>query len=242
MRADQRDNKEIRKITITGDILKYPYGSVLIRTGDTIVLCTASVEEKVPSYIKGSGRGWITAEYSMLPASNAQRKQRDISRLRLDSRSAEIQRLIGRSLRSSVDLSKLGERTIWIDCDVLQADGGTRTASVTGGFVALYSCINRLMSEGLIKENPLSSFTAAVSVGIVDGEVMLDLCYTEDSQAIADSNFVMNERGEFIEIQATGEARPIAKAELIKMTEYAEYGITQLIAAQKSALGMEPTA
>lgn len=239
MRADGRENNELRKITVTRNYLKYPQGSVLIEFGDTKVICTAFVEEKVPIFMKGSGKGWITAEYNMLPGSNMQRKQRDISKLKLDNRSAEIQRLVGRSLRSVVELNKLGERTIWIDCDVIQADGGTRVASVTGSFIALYDAIQYLLNNKLIQIDPIKFFAAAVSVGIVNDIPVVDLCYAEDSRAIADMNVVMTEEGSFIELQATGEERPIREVEMDQLMLLATNAIMEIIQIQKEALGLK---
>ncbi len=238
MRIDGRENNELRPIKITRNYLKYPQGSVLVEFGDTKVICTAIVEEKVPPFMKGMGKGWITAEYNMLPASNAQRKQRDITKLKLDGRSAEIQRLVGRSLRSVVDLPKLGERTIWIDCDVIQADGGTRVSAITGSFVALYDAIRYMMNAKMIDRNPIRYFAAAVSVGIVNDEAVLDLCYEEDSHAMADMNVVMAEDGSFIELQATGEERPIKETEMDQLMLLATNGIMKIIQIQKEALGI----
>ena len=202
MRIDGRLFNELRPVRITKNFTKYGEGSVLIETGDTKVLCTASVEEKVPQFLKGMGRGWITAEYSMLPRSTAVRKVREIVRGRPEGRTQEIQRLIGRSLRSIVNLDKLGgEYTIWIDCDVLQADGGTRTASITGSFVALVDALGHMKKQGIIKEIPVTDMVAAVSVGIVDGEIALDLCYAEDSKAQVDMNLVMTGIGKLAEAQ-----------------------------------------
>lgn len=239
MRFDKRKNDEIRPIRITRNYLKYPHGSVLIEFGDTKVICTAIVEEKVPQFLKGSGQGWITAEYNMLPGANAQRKQRDITKLKLDGRSAEIQRLVGRSLRSVTQLEKLGERTIWIDCDVIQADGGTRVASITGSYIALYDAISYLINAELLKENPIQYHMAAVSVGIVDNEPMVDLCYAEDSKAIADMNVVMTEQGNYIEIQATGEARPITEVEMDQLLLMSKNAIMQIIQIQKQVLELK---
>ena len=238
MRIDGRAADELRPIKITRNYIKYPQGSALVEFGDTKVLCTAMVEEKVPPFLKGQGRGWVSAEYSMLPGANAQRKQRDISRMKLDLRSAEIQRLVGRALRSVTDLEKLGERTVWIDCDVLQADGGTRVASITGGFVALYDAVRYLLEKDLIRENPIRSFAAAVSVGIVDEIPLVDLCYAEDSHAIADVNVVMNDEGSFIELQATGEARPIRESEMDQLLLLATQAVMNIIQIQKKALGL----
>ena len=238
MRTD-RKNEQLRNITIQRNILDNPQGSVLIASGNTKVICTAFVEEKVPGFLRGQNKGWISAEYSMLPGANAQRKQRDISKLKLDGRSAEIQRLIGRSLRSIVDLEKLGERTIWIDCDVINADGGTRTASITGSIVALRDALDKLLAQGLITEDPMPKYAAAVSVGVVDGEVLTDLCYTEDSHAEADCNVVMDEDGNFIELQATGEARPIKKEEMDRIVAQAQKAIFELIEIQKAAINKD---
>lgn len=238
MRIDKRKYDELRKITITKDYLKHPQGSVLIEFGDTKVICTAMIEEKVPPFLRNSGRGWITAEYSMLPAANPQRKQRDIGKLKLDGRSAEIQRLIGRSLRSVVDLNLLGERTIWIDCDVIQADGGTRCASICGGFVAMYDAVLKLIASGNLKTNPITTFASAVSVGIGREQFLLDLCYAEDSTAIADVNVVMTEEGSFIEIQATGEARPITENEMVVLLSMAKKATKEIIEIEKKALGL----
>ena len=207
-RIDNRSNNQIRQVKITNNFTKYAEGSVLIEMGDTKVICTATVEDKVPAFKKGTGEGWITAEYSMLPRATQERNVRSISRLKLDGRTTEIQRLIGRALRSVVDLSVLGEITVTIDCDVIQADGGTRTASVIGGFMAMMQAFNKLYKEDKLPCIPVSSFISAVSVGIVDGEPLLDLCYEEDSQAQVDMNVVMNEKGQFIEIQGTGEKFP----------------------------------
>ena len=238
MRIDGRSPDELRNIKITRNYLKYPQGSVLIEFGDTKVICTTFIEEKVPPFLKGSGQGWITSEYSMLPGSNAQRKQRDITKLRKDGRSSEIQRLIGRSLRSVVDMKAFGERTVWIDCDVIQADGGTRVASITGSFVALYDAMLYLMNKQVISKNPIKYFAAAVSVGIVDDEPLVDLCYQEDSRAIADMNVVMTEEGSFIELQATGEERPIKEVEMDRLMLMSTDAIMKIIQIQKEVLGL----
>ncbi len=237
MRTDRKTN-ELRDVQIITDFTKYAEGSVLCCFGDTKVICTAMAEERVPGWLKGSGSGWLSAEYSMIPSANAQRKARDISKLKLDGRSAEIQRLIGRSLRSCIDLEALGERTIWVDCDVIQADGGTRVTSITGGFVALYLAVQKLLEEKLLKTDPIKFFMAAVSVGIVEDELLCDLCYKEDSAAMLDMNVVMNERGEFIELQATAEGRCATKAEMSSLTEMAQDGIFEIIKKQKEALGV----
>ncbi len=235
-RIDNRTPNELRPVKMTKDFIMHPSGSVLIEMGNTKVICTATVEEKVPPFKKGSNSGWVTAEYSMLPGSTNFRKQRDASRGKIDGRTMEIQRLIGRSLRSVISMEKLGERTIWIDCDVIQADGGTRTASITGGFVALAIAVNKLLEQGLIKENPIQEFVAAVSVGIKDGIPLLDLCYEEDSSAHVDMNLIMTESGKFIEVQGTGEEAPFSKEELFKLLDLGDEGIQQLIKAQRDIL------
>ncbi len=235
MRADGRRPDEARKISIQPDFVGTAAGSCLIATGKTRVICTASVEESVPAWRRGSGQGWVTAEYAMLPASTGTRKKRDgVSR---DGRGVEIQRLIGRSIRQAVDMRLLGERTITLDCDVLEADGGTRTASITGAMVALACAVDRLMREGKLKVSPIVHQVAAVSVGIVDDEVCLDLCYREDSSAQVDMNCVMNERGAFIELQGTGEGRAFTPEELTRLTAYGRLGVDALMRAQREALG-----
>ncbi|MBE0450410.1 MAG: ribonuclease PH [Clostridia bacterium] len=234
MRIDNRTNNELRPVKITRNYLMHPAGSVLIEMGNTKVICTATVEEKIPHFLKGTGSGWVTAEYGMLPGSTGQRKTRNTKGI--DGRSQEIQRLIGRSLRSIIDLKALGERTIWIDCDVIQADGGTRTASITGAFVALSDAVFKIMEKGLIKTSPIMTNVAAVSVGVVDGEVMLDLCYEEDSAAHVDMNLVMTAEGEYIELQGTGEERPFDKQQLQALLESGESGIETLIKAQNKAM------
>ena len=237
MRKGKRKNDELRSVNITRSYTKYAEGSVLIEMGETKVICNASVEERVPPFLKGSGTGWITAEYSMLPRSTGQRKVRESSRGKVDGRTQEIQRLIGRALRSVVDLSKLGERTIWIDCDVIQADGGTRTASITGSFIALVDALYKVYMNGKISEIPLKSFVSAVSVGVVGSQPMLDLCYEEDSAAQVDMNVVMTDLGEFVELQGTAETHPFTRAELNEILELAEKGNRDLIEIQKKALG-----
>ena len=236
MRKDGRKQNELRDIKITRNYTKHAEGSVLIEAGDTKILCTATVEEKVPPFKKGSNQGWVTAEYAMLPRATQTRNPRDIQRLKLNGRTSEIQRLIGRAFRSIVDLSALGERTIVIDCDVIQADGGTRTASITGGFVALMDACAKLKKRGLIKTVPIKAFVAAVSVGVVSGNELLDLCYEEDSQAKVDMNIVMNDKGQFIEVQGTGEQSPFSKTELEKLLALGEKGVHELIVLQKMAL------
>ena len=216
---NNRKKDEIREIRISKEYIKYPEGSVLIELGNTKVICNATVEEKVPPFLKGSSKGWITAEYSMLPRATNTRNKRESSNGKLTGRTMEIQRLIGRSLRAAIDLKKLGERTIMIDCDVIQADGGTRTAAITGGYLALELAVNKLLDSGKITENPIVSKIAAISVGIVDGEVLLDLEYEEDSRAEVDMNIIMNDRGEFVEIQGTGEGKTFNLKELNSLLE-----------------------
>lgn len=236
-RIDNRSREELRKVRISKDYLKHPHGSVLMEMGDTKIICTAMVDDRVPPFLKGTGQGWITGEYSMLPGSTEHRKIRDAARGRIEGRTQEIQRLIGRSLRAAVDLDKLGERTIWIDCDVIQADGGTRTASITGGFVALVEALNYLYQRGEIKEIPLSNFVAAVSVGLVEDLAMLDLCYEEDYRAQVDMNVVMTDDNRFVEIQGTGEGHVFSREELDEILSLAEKGNQELIKIQKEVLG-----
>lgn len=231
-----RLNDQMRPVRIIPGFLKHPDGSVLIETGDTRVLCSAMVEERVPPFLKGSNSGWVTAEYSLLPASTETRSAREASRGKISGRTSEIQRLIGRSLRAIVDLDKLGERTIWIDCDVIQADGGTRTASVTGSFVALYLALKKLKDKGTIEDIPLKDYVAAISVGIVEGIPVLDLEYVEDSGADVDMNVVMTGRGDFVEIQGTGEKSVFSRQDLDALLGLAQKGIQELIALQKNIL------
>ena len=235
-RIDSRRTDELRPVTIEPDYLKFPEGSCLISCGNTKVLCAASVEDGTPPHV-APGSGWVTAEYSMLPRANRQRSRRDIDKLKLSGRSAEIQRLIGRSLRASIDLEKLGERTVTIDCDVLQGDGGTRTASVTGGFVALALACKKLVNDGILTENPIRSYVAGVSAGIIDDVPMLDLPYEEDCRAMVDLNCVMNDSYEIIELQGTGERRAFTAEEQRILTTLCEKGLRELIAFQKDALG-----
>jgi ribonuclease PH len=237
LRIDKRDNTELRPVKITRNYIMHAEGSVLIEVGNTKVICTASVDEKVPPFKKGLGEGWVTAEYSMLPRATSVRNNRDISKLKLNGRSQEIQRLIGRSLRSVVNFGLLGERTIIIDCDVIQADGGTRTASITGGFIAMLDACKSLVHNGLIEKIPITDFVAATSVGLINGVEMLDLCYGEDSNAIVDMNVVMTGKGEFIEIQATGEQSPFKRQQFDKLLSYAQNGISKLVDIQKDVLG-----
>lgn len=234
-RIDGRENDQLRPVEILPGINRFAEGSCLIRCGNTHVLCTASVEERTPPHVP-EGEGWVTAEYSMLPRANRERSRRDISKLKLSPRSAEIQRLVGRALRAAVDLKKLGERTITIDCDVLQGDGGTRTASVTGGFVALSYACWKLVEEGVIPEMPITTCVAAVSAGIVDDVPMLDLCYEEDSSAMVDLNCVMNHEGEIIELQGTGEGRAFTIAEQRQLVHLCAKGIREIQAIQKAVL------
>ncbi len=234
MRIDQRANDALRPVVFTRNYIMHPAGAVLVEMGHTKVICTASVEEKVPGFLKGKGSGWVTAEYSMLPGSTGMRKSRNTKGI--DGRSQEIQRLIGRSLRSVVDLEALGERTIWIDCDVIQADGGTRTASITGAFVALNDAVNHLIETGALKASPIRTQVAAVSVGIVGGEPMLDLCYEEDSCAQVDMNVIMTGEGEWIELQGTGEERPFTQAQLMTLLELGSKGVQSLIEAQTAVM------
>ena len=239
MRSGARRNDQVRNAKITRNYIKHAEGAVLIEVGDTKVICTASIEEKVPPFLKGSGEGWITAEYNMLPRSTATRKPRDISRLKIDGRTMEIQRLIGRALRSVVDLKALGEKTIWIDCDVIQADGGTRTTSICGAFVALVDAMNKLHKQKPFKVYPTRKFLCATSVGIVGEEKLLDLCYEEDSIARVDMNVIGTDDGEFVEIQGTGEEAPFNRAELNELLDLAEKGIKQMIQLQKDCLKMD---
>ncbi len=233
-RIDGRDNYQIREIKITRNFTKYAAGSVLIEAGDTKVICTATIEEKVPPFIRNEGKGWVTAEYSMLPSSTQNRKIRESSRGKIEGRTQEIQRLIGRALRSVVDLEQLGERTIWIDCDVIQADGGTRTASISGAFIALMDALYKLKNEGKLENIPIRNYLAAISVGVVEGETLLDLNYYEDFNAKLDMNVVMTDDGEYIEIQGTGEEAPFNKKELSSLLELAERGINEIIDKQKT--------
>lgn len=236
MRIDGRKNDQMRQTKITRNYIKYAEGSVLIEVGDTKVICTASLEDKVPPFLKGMGEGWITCEYNMLPRSTQVRKTRDISKLKVDGRTMEIQRLIGRALRSVVDLKALGEKTIWIDCDVIQADGGTRTSSITGSFVALVDAVNKLHKQNPFNIYPIRNFVSAVSVGIVKDTKILDLCYLEDSTAKVDMNLVMTDAGEFIEIQGTGEESPFSRKDLDELILLGEKGTKQMIQIQKECL------
>ncbi|MBZ0071841.1 MAG: ribonuclease PH [Thiohalobacteraceae bacterium] len=236
MRPSQRAANELRPVRLTRRYTKHAEGSVLVEFGDTRVLCTASVEERVPGFLRGKGRGWVTAEYGMLPRSTGARMDREATRGKQGGRTLEIQRLIGRSLRAVVDLKALGERSITIDCDVIQADGGTRTASITGGYVALADAIRHLLDQRTITTNPLQAQVASVSVGIYQGTPVLDLDYTEDCNAETDMNVVMNDHGDFIEVQGTAEGHPFSRAELMDMLDLAQGGIFRLIEAQRQAL------
>ena len=231
-RSDGRTRDELRKVIITRPFNKYAEGSCLIEMGNTKVICTASVEESVPPFLKGTGNGWVTAEYGMLPRSCQTR----IPRHKDSGRTFEIQRLVGRSLRTVTDMKSIGERSIWIDCDVLQGDGGTRTASITGAFIALADAFNKMKKDGLIRKIPLRDFVAATSVGIIAGEMMLDLAYDEDSKADVDMNIVMTSAGEFIEIQGTAERKTFDRKQMDKLLELAENGISKLIGIQRSLL------
>ena len=228
---------ELREVKITPHYIKYPEGSVLVEMGETKVLCNATIEDKVPPFLRGQNKGWVTAEYAMLPRATEVRNQREAIRGKISGRTNEIQRLIGRSLRAVIDLEKLGERTIILDCDVLQADGGTRTASITGAFVALVLALGKMVEEGVLEKIPLRDWLAAVSVGKVKDTLLLDLAYAEDSQAIVDMNVVMTGSGNFVEIQGTAEGYPFTHKELDHLLALASQGIKQLIAVQKKVLG-----
>ncbi len=234
-RSDGRQALDLRKVRIVRNYLKYAEGSVLVEFGDTKVICAASVEEKVPPFLKGMGEGWVTAEYSLLPRSTQVRNVREVAKGKPSGRTHEIQRLIGRALRSVVDLKALGERTVIIDCDVVQADGGTRTASITGAFVALVDAVDTFYAPG--HTFPVTDFLAAVSVGVVGGQVLLDLCYEEDSRAAVDMNLVMTGEGHFVEVQGTGEQAPFSKDQLQTMLAAGEQGVAALIDCQKDVLG-----
>lgn len=237
-RPSKRANNELRAIEIIRNYTKHAEGAVLVKFGDTHVLCTASVDEKVPSFLKGKNQGWVTAEYGMLPRSTGSRMDREAARGKQSGRTQEIQRLIGRSLRAIIDLEKLGERSIQIDCDVIQADGGTRTASITGAYVALHDAITYLQKQGLIAESPLRDFVAAISVGVYQGVPVLDLDYIEDSDCDTDMNVVMTGSGGFVEIQGTAEGEPFKRYEMSAMLDLAQEGIDMLISKQKVALGL----
>ncbi len=239
-RFDGRNPDELREIAITPHFTRHAEGAVLIEVGDTKVICTVSVEERVPPFLKGKGEGWITSEYGMLPRATSTRMQREATKGRPSGRTYEIQRLIGRSLRTVIDMKALGERTLWVDCDVIQADGGTRTASITGAFVAVVEALQQLKKQGSFTELPLLDYVAATSVGKVNGEILLDLAYEEDSKAEVDMNIVKTGRGLFVEIQGTAEQKPFSDDELQQLMAVADKGIQQLIAAQKAVVGDLP--
>ncbi len=235
-RSDNRAPGQMRPVELIPDYINTAEGSVLISVGNTRVICTASIEETVPQFMRNSGKGWISAEYSMLPRATLTRTPREVNKGRPSGRTHEIQRLIGRSLRAVADMQKLGERTIWIDCDVIQADGGTRTASITGAFVALGLALQKLVLAGTLTSVPLRDFVAAVSVGIVDGEILLDLCYEEDSRADVDMNFVMTAGNKFVEVQATAEHKVFDEGQFAAMISLAREGVQSLIAKQQKTL------
>lgn len=236
MRADGRKERQLRPIVITPSYIKHADGSALIEVGDTRVICTAKLEERVPNFLRNTGKGWITAEYGMLPSSSQVRIPREAARGRIGGRTHEIQRLIGRSLRAIANLEGLGERTVWVDCDVIQADGGTRTASITGAYVALVEAVRRWTKQGMIQGDPIKDSVAAVSIGIVEGKVLLDLNYDEDSRAAVDMNFVMTGSGRFVEVQGTAESAPFTKKGLDRMAEIAKKGIRELLKIQRQVL------
>jgi ribonuclease PH len=238
LRSDGRAPNQMRPVKITPDFITVAEGSVLIEVGQTRVICTATIDAGVPSFLKGAGKGWLTAEYGMLPRATEQRTTRESSRGRQSGRTLEISRLIGRSLRAVTDLEKLGERTVWVDCDVIQADGGTRTASVTGAFIAVALAFERLVAGGMLKSVPLKDSVAATSVGLIDGEPTLDLCYEEDARAEVDMNVIMTGKGRFVEIQATAEGRPFGGEELDRLLGLAAGGIGKLVEQQRSLIRM----
>ncbi len=237
MRKSGRQKDEIREVKITRNYLKHPQGSVLIEMGETKVICTATLEEKVPPFLRNSGKGWLTAEYAMLPMATQERNKRESAQGRIGGRTHEIQRLIGRSLRAVTDLESFGENTVYIDCDVIQADGGTRTASITGSFVALVDLFRKMMEEGKCTTMPVQDYVSAVSVGILEGQLLLDLEYAEDSQAEVDMNVVMTGMGKFIEVQGTAEKVPFSQERLLAMIDLAGQGIRKLTEIQKQTLG-----
>jgi ribonuclease PH len=237
MRSDERAAEQLRPTTITPGFLMHAEGSVLIETGRTRVICAASVEDRVPQFLRNTGKGWVTAEYGMLPRATSTRTQREASAGKVGGRTQEIQRLIGRSLRSVTNLNALGERTIWIDCDVIQADGGTRTASITGAFVALALAIEKLRERDVLKSVPITDYVAATSVGIVDGEPLLDLAYEDDSRAEVDMNIVKTGDGRFVEVQGTAEAIPFGREALLTLLDLADAGIRQLVDKQRAIVG-----
>ncbi len=237
MRSDKRPADQLRPITITPNVNEHAEGSVLIEAGRTKVICTASIEDRVPPFLRNSGKGWVTAEYGMLPRATSTRTQREATAGKVGGRTQEIQRLIGRSLRAVMNLPALGERTIYLDCDVIQADGGTRTASITGAFVALALALGKLKERGTLKTIPLTDYVAATSVGIVDGEVLLDLAYEDDSRAEVDMNIIKTGDGRFIEVQGTAEAIPFGRDALNSLLDIADIGIAQLIEKQRALVG-----
>ena len=239
-RQDGRKNDEIRDIKITRKYISHADGSVFIEMGNTRIVCTATFEDKVPPFLRGKGTGWITAEYDMIPGSTPRRVIRPQSSGRINGRTHEIQRLIGRSLRAAVDLDKIGERTIWLDCDVIEADGGTRTASITGSFIALFDCLQGMIEKKLIDEMPIESFVAAISVGIVNGEVLADLCFIEDSNAGVDMNVVANSKDNLIEVQSTAEGAPFSREQFDEMLGTAMQAIADIIELQKKILSHRP--
>src|SRR6476619_3637273 len=237
MRSDQRTANQLRETTITPNYLLHAEGSVLIQAGNTKVICAASIEDRVPGFLRNTGKGWVTAEYGMLPRATNTRTQREASAGKVGGRTQEIQRLIGRSLRSVTNLPALGERTVWVDCDVIQADGGTRTASITGAFVALALALEKMRERDMIRTIPLSDYVAATSVGIVDGEPLLDLAYDDDSRAEVDMNIVKTGDGRFIEVQGTAEAIPFGRDALLSLLDLADHGIAQLVEKQAALIG-----
>jgi ribonuclease PH len=236
MRVDGRRDDELRQVKITGGYARYAEGSALVEVGNTRVICTATLEDRVPLFLKDKGKGWVTAEYSMLPRSTPTRSARDSVAGRISGRSHEIQRLIGRSLRSVVDLGALGERTIWLDCDVIQADGGTRTASITGAFISLAHAVKYAMDRGMLTRPPIRDFLAAISVGVVDGAPVLDLCYEEDVAAEVDMNVVMTGGGEFVELQGTAERKPFGRETMGRLLDLAASGIKELVGLQRAEI------
>jgi ribonuclease PH len=240
MRSDGRKAGELRRVKISTDFIRHADGSAFIEVGDTRVICTATVEEQVPPFLRDTNRGWVTAEYGMLPGSSTTRIQRESARGRVGGRTHEIQRLIGRSLRAVTNLELVGPRTIWLDCDVIEADGGTRTASITGAYIALALAFRRLRANGRITADPLVGSVAAVSVGLVDGRPLMDLRYDEDSRADVDMNFVMTGKGQFVEVQGTAEAKPFSKAQLVRLSDLAWNGIKQLTKLQHDTLNAHP--
>ena len=238
-RIDNRKNDRLREIKVTRNYISHADGSVFIEMGKTRIVCTATVEDKVPRFLAGKGSGWITAEYDMIPGAALQRIVRAQTTGRINGRTHEIQRLIGRSLRAVVDLNKIGERTVWIDCDVIEADGGTRTASITGSFIALFDCMHSMIEKKIIDTIPIENFLAAVSVGIVDGEILVDLCFEEDSRAQVDMNVVMDSKGELIEVQSTAELSPFSREDFDKMLEKATSAIKEIIEIQKKILSQD---